>query len=709
MLTAASAFALFLMLALASMVYFFSKRFALPYTVMLTLLGVLLVPISAVSPFHFLREFQLTPELLFFIFLPTLIFESAYNLNIRRVVDEFKPIMLLAVFGYLASALLIGGGLDLALGAIGIDIPFLVALLFGALISATDPVAVLALFKEYGAPRRLSIVFEGESLMNDATALALFLIVLGLIGSGVSAGGLAAGGVTFVAMLAGGVGMGLLIGVVFVQLVGLFRDNEIVAITLMIVLAHSTFLIAELSNIVLSNTALSFIQFSPIIATTVASLMMGNYGRFKVSPDAEDFIEKFWSQFAFMANSIVFILVGFLFASVPTGVENLLLPTLLAVLVVAISRALSIYGILIPFNAVAKDGEKICMAWQHLLAWGSLRGALAVMLVLLIPENLTVASWPLDISIRDFLLLLTVASIFTTLFLKAPLIGPLMRRLNIGSLTDMEEAASHEARAIIHGTTLRKLRAFAEKQYLPKDIAERLIAEHEKRFAEAFGKFNGTGSDTSGGARAEQILHLYLVGLEREELKELLVFNEVTERVFKRINGKLVLQREAIERGNLAPDASVSRDERDVFENIAEAVRGLFVPASEEALARENYLYYRAQKILARKVQKELKRLKEDFENLAFTETALHSALALFHGYEEEANARLKNIANAYPATIRAADEALALRSVFRVEERHLERLFKREMLTPKLFISLKEEYAKELPDARIAVSSEKQ
>lgn len=709
MLTAASAFALFLMLALASMVYFFSKRFALPYTVMLTLLGVLLVPISAISPFHFLREFQLTPELLFFIFLPTLIFESAYNLNIRRVVDEIKPVMLLAVFGYLASALLIGVGLDLALGAIGIDIPFLVTLLFGALISATDPVAVLALFKEYGAPRRLSLVFEGESLMNDATALALFLIVLGLIESGVSAGAIALGGVTFAVMLAGGVGMGLLIGAVFVQLVGLFRDSEIVAITLMIVLAHSTFLIAELSNIALAEGAFSFIQFSPIIATTVASLMMGSYGRFKVSPDAEDFIEKFWSQFAFMANSVVFILVGFLFASVPTGAENLLLPTLIAVLVVAAARALSIYGTLVPFNAVAKKREKICTPWQHLLAWGSMRGALAVMLVLLIPENLAVARWPLELSVRDFLLLLTVASIFTTLFLKAPLIGPLMRRLTIGSLTDMEEAASHEARAIIHGTTLHKLRVFAEKEYVPKGIAERLIAEHEKRFAASFGKFNGEGATAADASRAEQILHLYLVGLEREELKELLVFNEVTERVFKRINGKLVLQREAIERGNLTPDASTSRDERDVFENIAEAVRSLFVHASEEALAREQYLYHRAQKILARKVQKELKRLADDFESPAFTKASLHSALALFHGYEKEADARLKSIAEAHPAAIRTADEALALRSVFRVEERHLERLFKREMLTPKLFISLKEEYAKELPGARIAVSSEKQ
>lgn len=696
MLTVTGAFALFLILALASATYYVSKRFELPYTVMLALVGVALVPVSAVNPFHFLREFQLTPELLFFIFLPTLIFESAYNINVRRVVDGIKPIMLLAVFSYLGSAFLIGGGLWLALGALQFPIPFSVTLLFGALISATDPVAVLALFKEYGAPRRLSLIFEGESLMNDATALALFLIVLGLIETGVSGGALALGGVAFVVMLLGGILMGLAIGGVFMQLIGAFKNNEIVAITLMIVLAHSTFLIAELSNITLENTVFSFIQFSPIIATTVASLMMGNYGRFKLSPDTEEFIEKFWSQFAFMANSIVFILVGFLFASIPDGAGAVFIPTVVAVLTVAVARALSVYGVLIPYNLVAPVSERVRSSWQHLLSWGSLRGALAVMLVLLIPQDLSVPGWSLDLSVREFLLVLTVASIFTTLFLKAPTIGPLMRWLNIGTLTDLEKAASHEARALIHGTVLIKLATFSGKRYIPPAIARRLTAEHAERFDESLRTFQ----DASAGKNrdlAERILRLYVIGLEREELKELLVFDEITERIFKRINGKLVIQSEEIERGNFNPDISLVRDYRDVFENIAEFMRVLFVRGGEGAQMREDYLYYRAQKILARKVIKELDRVTKEFESPVFTKESLHNTKALYALYEENALKRMEEIGAANTVLIGAADEELALQSVYRIEERYLERLHRRGMLSPKLFITLRDDYEREV------------
>lgn len=704
MLTAESAFTLFLMLAIASLVYFVAKRYALPYTVLLTLVGVFLVPVSSFDTFGFLREFQLTPELLFFIFLPTLLFESAYNIDIRRVVDEFKPIVLLAVVGYLVSAFLVGGGLFFALAAIDFPVPFIVTLLFGALISATDPVAVLALFKEYGAPSRLSLLFEGESLMNDATALALFVIILGMLGSTLSGGAFVAGGALFLTMLAGGAVLGFLIGSVFVQLIGLFRDTEVVALTLMIVLAHSTFLVAELSNTVLQGAGISFLQFSPIIATTVASLMMGNYGRFKVTPNAEEFVEKFWSQFAFMANSIVFILVGFLFASVPAGADTLLVPTLVAVAVVALSRAFSIYATALPYNRFVAETKRIPRAWQHLLAWGSLRGALAVMLVLLVPETLTVPGWTLELSVRDFLLVLTVASIFTTLFLKAPTIPWIMRHLKIDTLTDIEKVASGEARAIIHGVAILKLRAFAEKHYIPEDIAARLLKEHESAFFAACDACKEEEYEKETRGIAERVLRLYLIGLEKEELKVLFAFNEVNERVFKRIHGKLTLQNEAIKGGDLTPDAVSERDERDFFENIAEKVRTLFVKDSPEKRGREDYLFYRAQKILAKKVLKELGALSRDFENPIFTAIALQRTRTLYEHYQARAHEHLQALVREHTGAIRELDEALALRSVYRIEERYLSRLHGRGLLSPKLFITLREEYEKKAAERQFKI-----
>lgn len=702
MLTASSAFALFSLLALSSLVFYVSKRLVLPYTVLLVFAGVLLVPLSRVPGLGFIDNFTLTPELLFYIFLPTLIFESAYNMNIRRVVDELKPVLLLAVVGYLASAFLIGGGMWLIFSTLGFPIPFSITLLFGALISATDPVAVLALFKEYGAPRRLSLIFEGESLLNDATALAFFLVVLGLVEKGFSSGGFFLGGITFTLMLLGGALFGLVFGGAFARLIRVFRENELVSVTLMIVLAHLTFLSAEITSEAIRSVGIEFIRFSPIIATTVASLVMGNYGRYALSPRAEEFVEKFWSQFAFMANSIVFILVGLLFASIPKGASALFIPTVAAVLVVAISRALSVYGTLIPFNLLRKKEKKIPMAWQHVLAWGSLRGALAVMLVLLVPESLTVPYWPFPFSVREFLLVITISNIFVTLFIKAPAIGPIMRRLHIDDLTELETVEYREAQALVHGTSILKIHHFAEKGYLPKTVAERLSLAHEEKFKNAC-EFLTKGIVTEKTDFAERALRLYLIGMEKQTLKTLFTFDEITERIFKRVLGKLTIQSEEVERGNLDHNSSKIYDSRDVFENMSEYMRTLLMHDTDEDTAEARYLYYRAQAIIANKALKELARLEREFTSSIFNETVLARAQALYTRYRNEAMEKGMALAGKNPDLVGKLDAALASRSVFRVEEKVLVDLKQRELITPKLYIKLREEYEKETMPQRIS------
>ena len=689
MLTVTSAFALFVMLALASPIYYIAERIRLPYTVLLTLAGVLLVPLSNLELFHFLREFTLTPELLFYIFLPTLIFESAYNMNLRRVVQDSPSIMILAVVGYLLSSFAIAAGLWLILGFFGIAVPFMVALLFGALISATDPVAVLALFKEFGAPRRLSTIFEGESLMNDATALALFLIVLSLIATGVSSFTIGIGVATFVSMLIGGAVYGTVAGAAVSWIIGFFRNNEVVSITLMLVLAHLTFISSELINEVMRHHHLNYLQISPIIATTIASLFMGAYGRYKITPRAEEFIEKFWSQFAFMANSVICIRVGFLVIDIPIRASELALPVLVAVIIVAAARALSVYGTIIPYNWFARVSEHIPMTWQHLLAWGSLRGALAVMLVLLIPADLAVPGWTFEMSIRDFLLIVTIACIFVTLFIKAPLVGPIMRRLKINILTPLERAAHERARALVHGTLVTKLESFIEKGYVPRSIGTDLKKDHGDTFSALCA---ATDTDTM----TERVLSIYLLGREKEVLKELLTFDEITERAFKRINAKLATQIEEAERGNLDPNQHTAYDYRDVFENIAEFLRDICMPGSLENATREEYLYYRAQGILARKVVKEVERLQSDFDLPIFPRAMLDAAHKKYSAYLIGAQEKCTSITHRFPDIVSSLDRTLAHRSVYRVEESVLEELYHRELLTPKLYATMLEEYRKE-------------
>ena len=697
MLTASAAFALFAMLALSSVVFFVAERLRIPYTVLLTFTGILLVPLSAVEPFGFLRDFALTPELLFYIFLPTLIFESAYNMNLRRVVQDSPSILLLAIVGYLVSAFAIAGALWLVFDLMGLGIPFMVTLLFGALISATDPVAVLALFKEFGAPRRLSVIFEGESLMNDATALALFVIVLGLIDHGVTAGALGTGALSFIIMLAGGTAFGILCGAVVSWATGLFRHNELIAVSLMLVLAHLTFISSELVNEYFRHHHLAFIQLSPIIATTIASLFMGAYGRFKITPHAEEFIEKFWSQFAFMANSVIFILLGLLLSTVQADIIALLGPIALTVIVVAVARALSVYGSLIPFNAVVPEKVRVSMDWQHMLAWGSLRGALALMLVLLVPADLTIPGWALALSVKDFLVVITIACIFATLFIKAPLVGPIMRWLRINTLTPLECAARDRAQAIVHGTTIERLRSYSDKGYVPPAIGKELSESHA-------GRFMASCASPDAPAMAERALSIYLLGREKEILKELLTFDEVTERIFKRVAAKLATQIEEAEHGNLNPDPHATYDYRDVFENLAEFLRGIFMPDSLDNAIREEYLYHRAQEILSRKVVKEIERLAGEFDAPVFPKEMLDHALQKYTAYLSAAQEKRASLAQRFPGIVSSLDQTLAYRSVYRVEESVLSELAHRDLLTPKLHAAMLGEYRDEAQSRSLKV-----
>ena len=152
------------------------RNIPVPYTVFLVILGIILGSIARQNPeLELLLEFQLTPDLVLFLFLPALIFESAINMDARLLMKDIIPVMVLAVPAMLISAGVIGVGLWWIQ-----DFNIFHALLFGALISATDPVAVIALFKELGAPQRLTILVEGESLLNDATAIVFFNIILGL-------------------------------------------------------------------------------------------------------------------------------------------------------------------------------------------------------------------------------------------------------------------------------------------------------------------------------------------------------------------------------------------------------------------------------------------------------------------------------------------------------------------------------------------------
>src|SRR5690625_3051666 len=449
--------------------YTFSLHDALPISI------VNLPYLSTV--FGFLDDLVLTPELLFYIFLPVLIFESGFNMNIRKIVDNAWAISMLAAVSAIISTAVIAGLLYLALPLIGHEVPLILTLIFSAAISSTDPATILYVLKRLGVPRRLSMIFEVERLLNDGTTFAMFLSMLSVATAGFhGAETVLKGGLKFIIMTSSGVLFGLIMAAAFSHALRLTKSNEFATVTLLVISAHLVFIITEAIN------ELGYFRISPMLATAVTSLFLGNYARDTLAPKVDDYLGKLIEHMAFIAKSLVFLLAGLLFANSGVNLAQLWLPIAITVLVVAAARMISVYAVILPLNKTTLE-EPIPSAWTKLIAWGSLRGVLTIIYVLLIPENFTLADWNYPYSPRDFLVALTIGCILATMFIKAPLIGPMMRRYNIREFDPLKTAHECDLGIYYLQTERNRLLNHKQKGFISDDQYKHLLKEVEQKLA----------------------------------------------------------------------------------------------------------------------------------------------------------------------------------------------------------------------------------
>jgi CPA1 family monovalent cation:H+ antiporter len=254
----------FTLLLVALGILLVAKRTRLPFTVLLVLVGIVLSGLQDRYPeaLRLLDTLQVSPDLILFVFLPTLIFESSYHLDARRLRHNLTPILFLAVPGLLLSTGLIGLIVWLAT-----DIPLVAALLLGAILSATDPVAVIALFKQLGAPENLTTLVEGESLLNDASAIVVSRILVAILAAGAFSGDLLlTGAVDFLVLFVGGLLVGMLMGYIVSTLIGWVESEPFVEIGLTTALAYLSFMFAE-----------QVLHLSGVMATLGAGLVLGTW------------------------------------------------------------------------------------------------------------------------------------------------------------------------------------------------------------------------------------------------------------------------------------------------------------------------------------------------------------------------------------------------------------------------------------------------
>ncbi|MDH3768408.1 MAG: sodium:proton antiporter, partial [Gammaproteobacteria bacterium] len=388
------------------------KNLPIPYTVFLVIIGMGLGAVARNLPqAHLLLEFQLTPEAVLFLFLPALLFESAFNLNARQLLKDLGPVLTLAIPALLIATSIVGIGLWLVLG-----IDLVLALLFGALISATDPVAVIALFKELGAPERLTILVEGESLLNDATAIVVFNIILGIAVSGAFAfsdGGLAI--VEFLRVFLGGALVGAAMGIAISEVFYRFFTGLAAFVIMSVVVAYTSFTIAEHT-----------LHVSGVMAVVAAAISLGALWVSRISQADAHVVRETWEVIALVSNSLLFLLVGL---SVNVGSLLARIDVIaIAVIFVLLSRAATIYS-LVPATIRFFSLPHVTIGERHIMWWGGLKGGLAIAIVLSIPE---------DLPGRELLLDMTLGVVMFSLLVNAPTIRPLIQKFGIDKLTEDE-------------------------------------------------------------------------------------------------------------------------------------------------------------------------------------------------------------------------------------------------------------------------------
>ncbi len=330
-----------LLLFLACVFLTLCNRIKLPFTVVLVLGGMLFAWLAGHYPhiFGIFKNVRISTDLILYVFLPTLIFESAFNMDSRLLWQNLMPVLMLAVPGLILSTFIIG-----VIVHLGVSVPLPAALLLGAILSATDPVAVIALFKQLGAPRRLTMLVDGESLLNDASSIVVARILLGMVLAGsISTGIVAKGALDMVVVFCGGIFIGWGLGFLVGWIMGKIQLDAFVQMSLTMVLAYVSFLVSE-----------KVFHVSGIMASMGAGLIMGGWGRTKISPSIRTYLEHFWSYISFVANSLLFLLIGLrINPAAFADSAGMLVWVILAMLV---SRAVIVYG-LIPLVTRQKGGE----------------------------------------------------------------------------------------------------------------------------------------------------------------------------------------------------------------------------------------------------------------------------------------------------------------------------------------------------------------
>ena len=429
-------------------------------------------------------------ETFVYVFLPLLVFDGAITSDVRRILEDAAPILMLAVVATVVTTAVVGVALWPVSG-----LPLVVCLLLGSVVATTDPAAVIAVFRDVGAPARLTRLVEGESLLNDAAAIVMFVVLLGMIVSGRQPD-IVGGAAQFAVSFLGGAVLGVVAGRVFLQLIPWTRDDRLAEATLTVALAYLVFIGAE-----------HFFHVSGVVAVLCAGLTVSASGRSRITPYNWSFITDLWAQIAFWAHSLVFVLASILVPRLLLDMQFHDLVLIAVMIGAAFGGRLLVLFLLLPLLSLAKLTQPISTAYKLAITWGGLRGALTLVLALAVTENRELTP-----EVQRFVAVLATGMVLFTLLVNGTTLRFIIHLLRLDRLSPVDQALRDRVLALSYAEIAETIRATGREHEISPSALASALAPYEAGIAAA----NSPGAEEAGLTDHER-LAIALVALGNQE------------------------------------------------------------------------------------------------------------------------------------------------------------------------------------------------
>ena len=499
-----------ILLIITSIVAIITNKFNFPYTIALVLVGLF------IGYLHLINAFHLSKDLLYYVFLPPLIFQTAIHLKFDDIKRDFPLILTLVIPGVILSTIITA----IVFVSIGkeffTNISLSVGLLFGAAVAATDPVAVISIFEKLGVPRRLRFLVDSESLFNDGTSIVIFTLVLEIIEKKLSSYNIAIIDFFFV------VGIGLFIG----YIIGIFADEIIkrvddpmVVITITTVSAYFSFIVADKIGV------------SGVMSTVAAGLVIGAKSFTKeIYPSIKLTTETFWNYVAFLANSLIFLLIG-LSINIDMLV-NYWKWIVIAYIAMMIARYMVVF---FTWGIFANTSYKFPFSWSVIMGWGGIRGALTMVLAMSLPDNFKYKEFIVTMVFGVVLLSILIQGITMPFLIK-------LFKLNITKEKILEYEEIKTKIKLIQNV-INYLNELKSKMLINENIYTELIKEYRDKLNTLSQKLQSLNIDINDYKQQESLkIKREILMREKEYLLELYRSGNISNKTYKKIADEIDAQ-----------------------------------------------------------------------------------------------------------------------------------------------------------------------